>query len=45
MPNGNGYWKGFVYGLLTPFVIGIGVTVLASLAVAIGGKRGNELEG
>ena len=46
MANGknNGYWKGYVFGLLTPFVLGIGLTIIASIAVAIGGKRG-QIEG
>lgn len=46
MANANGgFWKGFVYGLLTPLGVGVGLTLLASIAVAIGGTKRPEING
>lgn len=49
MANGRngGFWKGFVYGLLTPMAAAIGLTLVASLVMAAGGgmKKGNEIDG
>ena len=46
MANGRngGFWKGFVYGLLTPLAVGLGVTVISTVALAIVGRPAkNEL--
>ena len=35
----NGYWKGFVTGLLLVPGIGITVTLLATVVMALGGRK------
>ena len=43
MANGkNGYWKGFVTGLFIVPGIGIAVTLLATLGVALSGRKMGE---
>ena len=37
--NGGGFWKGFVYGLLTPLGVGLGVTLIGSLVVLVTGRK------
>lgn len=35
----QGFWKGFVYGLVAPIAIGLTVTVFGTLAVWLGARR------
>ena len=37
--KGQGFWKGFVYGLVTPLVVGLAVTAFGTLVVLLGGRR------
>lgn len=35
----QGFWKGFVYGIVTPMALAVGVTIIGMIAVAVGGRR------
>ncbi len=36
----QGFWKGFVYGIVTPMALALGVTIIGMIAVAVGSRRG-----
>lgn len=39
-----GYWRGFVWGLFTPAIIGVGATVIGTVIALVVGKRQNTLD-
>lgn len=39
MARENGYWKGFVYGLLTLPAVGLVATLIGSIVVLVSGRK------
>ncbi len=41
----KGFWRGFVWGIFTPAIAGLGLTALATVAAVIVGRSKAPLDG